>query len=116
MESEVEETLLRLRSFKQQTGIPQLEQATCITSPINKKSLGSQSLERSDEANCGTGDEIADTDKLRIADTKGSNQNSSCNDVFTCPVCLKTFDERGGTACFQLHVHGHFSEEDCLFH
>ena len=111
VESEVEETLLRLRSSKQQTGIPQLEQATCITPPVNKTSLGSQSLERSDEANCSTGDES--TDQLR---TKGSNQISSCNDVFTCPVCLKTFGERDGTARFQLHVHGHFSEEDYLFH
>ena len=115
MKSEVEETLLRLRSFKQQTGIPQLEQATCITSPINKKSLGSQSLERSDEANCGTGDEIADTDKLRIADTKGSNQNSS---VMRFHLSCLSEDVRRArrSARFQLHVHGHFSEEDCLFH
>ncbi|XP_062520039.1 uncharacterized protein LOC134195051 [Corticium candelabrum] len=116
VESEVEETFLRLRSSKQQTGIPQLEQATCFTSPINKISLGSQRLERSDEANFATSDESADTDKLRIADTRGSNQISSCNDVFTCPVCLKAFDERDGTARFQLHVHGHFSDEDYLFH
>ena len=116
VESEVEETLLRLRLSKQQTGIPQLGQATCITAPVNRRSLGSQSLERSNEANCGTGDDSPDTDKLQIADTKGLSPISSFNDVFTCPVCLKTFDERDGTTRFQLHVHRHFSEKDYLFH